>query len=180
MESNLWFAFVGLIGAGIGALGVIAGQMISAKQSEHIEYKRWEQEKLKEVRQVIREYRQERAKPVLDALDRASGVCSLDWGELTILMDEVGYQGEEIKPEEKEAHERERRRLIKENWNKSVDDISTVGRIYDSEVKQALYKALWKGVGRIPEARKDEDVKEIDNAYKKLEAWIVKPPDEEP
>jgi hypothetical protein len=178
MESNLWFAFIGLIGAVIGALGVIAGQWISARHSERIEYKRWEQEKLKEVRQAMREYRQERARPVLNALDRASGVCSLDWGDLTILMDEIGYQGEEIKPEEQEAYEKEKRKRLKESWNKSVDDISTVGRIYDSEIREALYKALWKGVGRM-EARKDEDIKMIDNAYRKLEAWILRPPDKE-
>ena len=64
MESGIWLA----IGAVIGALGVIAGQLISAKRGERIEHNRWTQEKAKEVRQAIRENRKERARPIMEAL----------------------------------------------------------------------------------------------------------------
>ena len=177
MEFNLWVAFVGLIGAVIGALGAVAGQWISAKHGESVERDRWQQEKAREMRQAIREYRKERAKPILDALDRASGVYSVGWDTLTSIMDEIGYYGEQIKPEQKEEHEKEQNKRLQERLHNLVDDVASVGRIPEPEIRKTLYKALWKGVTR-PEVQEGKHLAEIDDAYKELEGWIFKSPEE--
>ncbi len=177
MESILWVAFVGLIGAVIGTLGTMAGQWINAKHGERVERDRWQQEKAKEIRQAIREYRKDRAKPILDALDRASGVYSVGWDKLTSIMEAIGYYGEEIKPEQKEAYEKENNKRLQERlWN-LANDVASVGRIPEPEIRKTLYKALWKGVTR-PEVQESEHLAEIDDAYKELEGWIFKSPEE--
>ena len=58
--------------------------------------------------------------------------------------------------------------------------MSSVGRIPDPEIRKVLYRALWKGVTRPDsyevEYQKVEYLKGVDDAYKKLEAWIAMPP----
>jgi hypothetical protein len=166
-------AIYALGGAVVGALGAVIAQLVTAKHTERTESARWERERAKEEEQRICEFRKERAKPILEALDRASAVYSVSWGDIDLLTDEIGYHGETIKPGHKEAYEKERASILQERLNKAVEDISTVARIPDAEVRNILYRALWKGITR-PEMQKEEHLREIDEAYCKLEAWIFK------
>jgi H+/gluconate symporter-like permease len=75
-----------LLGAIVGVLGTMIAQWLNAKHVERIEHTKWEQEEAKEVREAIREFRKERAKPILDALDRASLACSMAWRDIEVLM----------------------------------------------------------------------------------------------
>lgn len=165
-------ALSALGGAIIGVLGAIGVQWFGARHSERAEQTKWEHEKAAAQTQAIREFRRERARPVLDALDRASGIHWLPWEDLNMLMDETGYSGETIAPEQKEAYEKERTKRLRERFDTVVGDMSSVARIPDDKVRLVLYRALWKGVTR-PETEEDvKHMKELDEAYRTLEKWV--------
>lgn len=153
----------------LGGLLVFATNWFTSRQSAKVEEQKWKQEELREVRRDIVRFREERAKPIMEALDRATR--SWDAESYFELADLVGYQGEKIdhKSEEYKKELNERR---KKHLNQLIDDISSARIIHDETIRKLVTQVLWQSTE--PEAD-DKYMKRLQDAYLQLEKWIFYP-----
>jgi len=153
----------------IGGLLVFAGQWFASRQSAKVEEKKWEQEELREVRRDMVRFREQRAKPIIEALDRAAH--RWDYESYTELADVVGYEGEvvDITSDEYKRKSYERR---KEYFEQLQDDISAASTIHDDSVRKLVTQVLCQSTDPGHDAQFS---KRIGDAYLQLEKWIFNP-----
>ena len=154
----------------IGGFLVFAGHWFASRQSTKVEIQKWKQEGLREVRRDIVRFREERAKLVFEALDRAAHRWDVD--SIIELADAVGYEGEKVdrNSEEYEQRRKEHKRKYFEQMQK---DISSAGVIHDPDIRKAVTQVLWQSTE--PEAAPDKGFPTLQDAYLRLENWIFNP-----
>jgi len=159
-----------IISVFIGGLLVFAGQWFASRQSAKTEALKWKQEKLREVRRDIVKFREERSKPVFEAIDRVAHRWDVD--SIIELADAVGYEGE--KADNKSEEYKQRRKEQKQKYfDQMKKDISSVSVIHDSDIRKAISRILWQSTD--PELIPDKDTPTLQDAYLKLENWIFNP-----
>jgi len=153
----------------LGGLLVFAAQWFASRQNTKTEAQKWKQEELREGRRDMVRFRQERAKPIIEALDRATR--RWDAESYFQLADLVGYHEAE-KVENSEEHKKEVGERRKKYIHQLMDDISAATTIHDEKVRKLVLQALWQSTE--PEA--DEKYHErLREAYLRLENWIFNP-----
>lgn len=154
----------------IGGLLVFLGHWFASRQSAKVEAQKWKQEKLREVRRDIVRFREERAKPVFEALDRVAHRWDID--SIIELADAVGYEGEKVNSNSEEYKER-RREQKREYFEQMKKDISSARVIHDPGIRKAVSQVLWQSTD--PELIAEESSPSLQDAYLKLENWIFNP-----
>lgn len=169
MDTESIILILGSIGAAIiGGSLVFLGQWFTSRQSAKLETQKWKQEELREGRRDIVRFRQERARPIIEALDRATR--RWDAESYFELADMVGYEGETVENSEERKKELQERR--KKYVDQLVDDISAATTIHDEKVRKLVTQILWQSTQ--PEA--DNEYQErLREAYLHLENWIFNP-----
>lgn len=152
----------------VGGLLVFATQWFSSRQSAKTEAKKWKQEELREGRRDIVRFRQERARPIIEALDRATRRWDAD--SYFELADLVGYEGEKVENsgEHKEQLQERRRKYM----NQLMDDISAATTIHDEKIRKLVTQILWQSTQPEADNKYQERLRE---AYLQLENWIFNP-----
>ncbi len=159
-----------LISVFIGGLLVFAGQWFASRQSAKTEAQKWKQDELREVRRDIVRFREERAKPIFEALDRVAHTWDID--SLVELADAVGYEGKKVdtKSEEYEQQAKERRQKRFERIQK---DISSASIIHDPTIRKAVTQLLWRSID--PDVPLTVGSPSIQEVSLRLENWIFNP-----
>lgn len=152
----------------LGGLLVFAAQWLSSRQSAKTEAQKWKQEEIREGRRDIVRFRQERARPIIEALDRATR--RWDPESYFQLADQVGYQGEKV--ENSEEHQEQVQERRERYVNQLVDDISAATTIHDEEVRKLVIQVLWQSTEPEADSKYEDRLRE---AYLQLENWIFKP-----
>lgn len=132
----------------IGGLLVFAAQWFATRQSGKLEIQKWKQEELREGRRDIVRFREGRAGPIIEALDRATRRWDAD--SYFELADLVGYQGDKV--DNSEEHKKELNERRKRYMNQLMDDISAATTIHDESVRRLVTQVLWQSTE--PEADK--------------------------
>lgn len=143
----------------IGALLVVSGQWFLSRQNAKTEY-----------REAVRKFREERARPVFEALDRVSR--RWDYESYLELADLVRFEGEEINKDSDE-YKRQRKERRKRTFEQAQDDISTADTIADEGVRKLVKKVLWANLD--PNLVRDQSAPTLHDAYLQLEKWVFKP-----
>jgi hypothetical protein len=158
-----------LISVVTGGLLVFAGQWFSSRQSAKVEAQKWRQEELREVRRGIVRFREERTKPVFEALDRVAHSWDVD--SLFGLAEAVGLEGEKVDTENEEYKQR-RKRQKEKYFAQMKQDISSAGVIHDPDVRKAVTRVLYESI----EAEGyPQGSPTLQDAYLGLEKWIFNP-----
>lgn len=164
------FDFSNIVSVLIGALLVFAGQWFASRQSAKVEVQKWKQEELREVRRDIVKFREERAKPVFEALDRVAHRWDID--SVFNLAEAVGYEGEKVNRDSDEYKQR-RREQKREYFEQMQKDISSARVIHDSDIRGAVSQILWQSTDPEAIVRKDSPI--LQDVYLRLENWIFNP-----
>lgn len=154
----------------LGGLLVFAAQWFVSRQNAKVEERKWRKEELREIRRDIARFREGRARPVFEALDKVAHRWDID--SIIELADSVGYEGEPVdkKSEEYEQRKREQKREYFELMKK---DISSASVIHDPDLRNMLMQLMWQSTQ--PDAMPDESTPTLQDAYLKLEKWIFNP-----
>jgi len=153
----------------IGGLLVFAGHWFTSRQSTKVEMQKWKQEELREVRRDVVSFREERVKPIIEALDRAAHRWDAEsHSELAAI---VGYHGEEVDVKS-EKYKRKRHERRKKYFEQLKDDISAASTIHDESVRRLVTQVLWQSTEPEAEPQFSERLQE---AYLQLENWIFNP-----
>lgn len=127
-------------------------------------------EREKERRQAVRQYRERRVEPVIEALDRA--MARWDWESLVELSQAIGYSGENVEGGDEERKQRQheaQKRLFEEVQR----DISAARTIPDHELRRFVVSALWRSTDR--ESYDEKLSLDLGEAYRRLEDWMFGP-----
>ncbi len=162
------FDFGNLISVLVGGLLVFAAQWLASRQSAKTEAQKWKQEELREGRRDIVKFRQERARPIIEALDRATR--RWDAESYFELADLVGYEGETV--ENSDEHKKDLQERRKKYMNQLMDDISAATTIHDEKVRKLVTQVLWQSTEPEADNKYQERLRE---AYLQLENWIFNP-----
>ena len=157
-----------LVSVLVGGLLVFAAQWFASRQSAKTEAQKWKQEELREGRRDIVRFRQERARPIIEALDRATRRWDAD--TYFELADLVGYDGEKV--ENSEEHKKQLQERRKKYMNQLVDDISAATTIHDERIRKLVTEILWQSTEPEADQKYQERLRE---AYLQLENWIFNP-----
>lgn len=161
---------MGSVGSAIiGGSLVFLGQWFASRQSAKTEAQKWKQEELREARRDMVRFRQERAKPIIEALDRATR--RWDAESYFQLADLVDYHESE-KAETSEEHREEIKERRRKYIHQLMDDISAATTIHDEKVRKLVLQVLWQSTE--PEANKEYHER-LREAYLQLENWIFNP-----
>jgi len=164
------FDISNLISVLIGGLLVFFGHWFTSRQSAKIEIQRWKQEELREVRRDIVRFREKRAKPVIEALDRMAHTWDFD--SIIELADAIGYEGE--KPDTKgEEYKQQQRERKQKRFTRIQEDISSANVIHDPDLRKAVTKLLWTSTD--PNAIPPKDTPSLQDVSHELENWIFNP-----
>ena len=167
---QLWDATLEIISVIIGGLLVIAGQWIASRQSAKIEVQKLKQDELKEVRRDIVKFREERARPILEALDRVANSWSVD--SYVELAENIGIESEKIDTNSEEYRKMTRGRK-KQYFEQMQKDISSASVIHDPVLRKAVNKVLWLSLD--PDAILQKGDPTLQEVYQGLEDWIFNP-----
>jgi hypothetical protein len=154
----------------LGGLLVFFAQWFASRQNAKTEAQRWKEEELRETRRDIVRFREERTRPVFEALDRLAEEWDTD--SIIDLAEATGYKGEEIdiKSEEYQQKVKERKRKRFEQIQK---DISSASRIHEPKVRKAVTELLWAGTD--PDNIRPEGAPTLQEVSSRLENWIFNP-----
>lgn len=151
----------------IGGLIVLLGQWLNTLKSEKLESIKWKHEESKRHHEAISRFRELRAKPIIEALDRAAR--RWDFEAHVELMEAAGYRGEHI-----DVDSNEYKRQVAEGRRKYIeqlqDDISAADTIHDDEIRTLIKDVLWRTVD--PDYRGKDFPDKLKEAYLKLENWM--------
>jgi hypothetical protein len=151
----------------IGGSLVLLGQWLTTLRSEKLESIKWQHEESKRQHEAISKFRELRAKPIIEALDRAAR--RWDWEAHVELMDLAGYKEEHI-----DVDSDEYKRQVAERRRKYIqqlqDDISAADTIHDDEIRTSIKDVLWRSVD--PDYRGKDFPDKLKEAYLKLENWM--------
>lgn len=153
----------------VGGLLVFAAQWFASRQNAKTEAQRWKQEELREGRRDIVRFRQERARPIIEALDRATRRWDAD--SYFELADLVGYHESEV-VENSEEHKKDLKGRRRKYMNQLMDDISAATTIHDEKVRKLVMQVLWQSAEPEAQEKYQERLRE---AYLQLENWISNP-----
>ena len=158
-----------ILSAIIGGLLVFGGQWLASRQHVKTEAKKWELERQREIRQDIVRFREQRTKPVFEALDRAAHAW--DVNSMMELAKVTGYEFEVVDPSSEEY-----KKQAKESKRKYVsqlqDDICATATIHDEKVRNLVANVLWQSPNSDADERYEQKLHE---AYSQLENWIFNP-----
>ena len=158
-----------LISVIVGGLLVFAAQWSASRQSAKTEVQKWKQEELREARRDTVRFRQERARPIIEAIDRANR--RWDAESYFQLADSIGYYESE-KTDNSEARKIEIKERRREYIHQLMDDISAANTIHDEKVRNLVVQVLWQSTE--PETSQDY-YDRLREAYLQLENWIFSP-----
>jgi hypothetical protein len=149
--------------------------MLSVRFVEHYlqskrETERQKLEKERQTREAISKFREQRARPIIEALDRATH--RWDYGTHTELADMVGYEGESVDIQSEEFKQ-ELRESRKKYFEQLQDDISAASTIHDDAIRKLVTQVLWASAD--PNLIIKEGSPTLKDAYLKLERWIFEP-----
>ena len=159
-----------VVSAMIGGSLVFLGQWFTSRQSYKTEVQKWKQEEQREVRRDIVRFREDRAKPVFEALDRVAHRWDID--SIIELAEAVGYEGEKVNRDSDEYKQRKREQK-REYFDKMQKDISSARVIHDSDIRGAVSQILWQSTDPEAIVRKDSPI--LQDVYLRLENWIFNP-----
>ena len=168
--AQMQFDVSNLLAVLLGGLLVFVAQWFASRQNAKTEAQRWKKEELREVRRDIVRFREERTRPVFEALDRVAEHWDTD--SIIALADATGYTGEkvDIESEEYQQQVEERRRKRFEQIQK---DISSASRIHEPEIRKAVTELIWTGTE--PEGTSLEGTPNLQEVSIRLENWIYNP-----
>lgn len=158
-----------IISVVIGGLLVFGGQWFVSWQSTRVETQKWKHDELREIRRDMVKFRENRTKPIIEALDRATH--EWDFPSYMELADLVGYKGEPVDTESEE-YKKEHKEQTKKRLNQLIDDISAAGTIHDRSIRELVTRVLWQSAD--PD-QADEYTKNLQDAYLQVEKWIFNP-----
>lgn len=158
-----------LVSVIIGGLIVLSGQWLTTLRSEKLESAKWQHEESKRQHDAISKFREIRAKPIIEALDRAAH--RWDYEAHVELMETAGYHGEDSHIDTN-SEEYKKQVAVKrgEYVQQLKDDISAASTIYDDEIRTLITNVLWRTVD--PDYRGKDFPEKLKEAYLKLEKWI--------
>lgn len=159
-----------VVSAMIGGSLVFLGQWFTSRQSSKTEVQKWKQEEQREVRRDIVRFREDRAKPVFEALDRVAHRWDID--SIIELAEAVGYEGEKVNRDSDEYKQRKREQK-REYFDKMQKDISSARVIHDSDIRGAVSQILWQSTDPEAIVRKESPI--LQDVYLRLENWIFNP-----
>lgn len=159
-----------IVSAMIGGSLVSLGQWFTSRQSARVEERKWRQEELREVRRDVVKFREERSKPVIEALDRVAHRWDID--SIIDLAEATGYEGEKVDRDSEEYKQRKREQKGK-YFVQMQKDISSARVIHDSDIRGAVSQILWQSTDPEAIVRKDSPI--LQDAYLRLENWIFNP-----
>ena len=157
-----------LVSVVIGGLLVFAGQWFASRQSARMEERKWKQEQLREVRRDVVRFREERARPVFEALDRVAH--RWDYDSVAELADKMGLVAEKVDTTTDEYKQRQRERK-EERFAQMKSDIAVTYTIHDPVVRKTVSQVLWNSTD--PDFVPDMGSPTLQDAYLKLEDWVV-------
>ena len=154
----------------IGGSLVFLGQWFTSRQSSKTEVQKWKQEEQREVRRDIVRFREDRAKPVFEALDRVAHRWDID--SIIELAEAVGYEGEKVNRDGNEYIQQKREQKRK-YFDQMQKDISSARVIHDSDIRGAVSQILWQSTDPEAIVRKGSPI--LQDVYLRLENWIFNP-----
>lgn len=159
-----------IVSAIIGGLLVFGGHLFTSRQHTRVEAIKWQQQEERERREAISRFREQRARPVFEALDRAAH--RWDFDSYAELGDIVGYEGERVDTKSEE-YKRQRSERRKKYFEQLQDDISVADVIHDDAVRKIIKKILYASADADSAIEKDSPT--LKDAYLQLEKWIFEP-----
>jgi hypothetical protein len=154
----------------LGGLLVFAAQWFASRQSAKTEAQKWKQEEIREVRKDIVRFREERTRPVFEALDRLAE--NWDFDSTFDLAEAIGYEGEHV-DRESEEYKQKLKEMRRKRFEQLQKDISSASRIHEPETRRAVAKLLWAGT--TPDDILPEGTASLEEVSIKLENWIFNP-----
>lgn len=154
----------------IGGLLVFAGQWFASYKNAKIEERKWRQEALREVRRDVVKFREQRVKPIIEALDRVADRWDVE--SILELADATGYAGEKIDSSTEEYKRQSHERKAK-YFEQMKSDIAAASVIHDPDVRRTITRVLRESID--PEFVTEENSPTLQGAYLKLENWIFNP-----
>lgn len=173
--------FGNIISVLIGGLLVFGGQWFASRQTvklelsklryqEFIEQNGMRFQETKDRCESITKFRQERAKPVFEALDKVSHRWDSD--SYFDLAESLAYRGKTVDPNDKEYKEKQEEWKAK-RFQQIIDDISACDVIQDTQLRNAITKLIRNSIE--PDMPLPEGSLSLDEVYKRLENWIFNP-----
>jgi hypothetical protein len=165
----------------IGGLLVFGGQWFASRQTAKLELNKLKYQDIAEQNRMrfqedkercesITKFRQERAKPVFEALDRVSHMWDSD--SYFDLAESLALRGKTIDPNDEEYKKKQEERKTK-RFQQIVDDISACDVIQDTQLRNAITKLIRNSID--PDMLLPEGSMSLDEVYTKLENWIFNP-----
>jgi hypothetical protein len=170
-----------ILSAFIGGLLVFGGQWFASRQTAKLELSKLKYQEITEQNRMrfqeskdrsesITEFRQKRAKPVFEALDRVSH--NWDSDSYFELADSLAYHGKPVDPNDEE-YNKKREEWKAKRFQQIQDDISSCNVIHDTKLRQAITKLIWNSID--PDIPPPEGSSSLDEVYTRLENWIFNP-----
>lgn len=170
-----------ILSAFIGGLLVFGGQWFASRQGAKLELNKLKHQEIfeqnnmkfqetKDRRDSITKFRQERAKPVFEALDRVSHAWDSD--SYLELAESLGYQDTTVDPHDEE-HKKRQEEWKNIHFKQIQNDISACQVIHDSELRKAIIKLIWHSID--PDMPPPKGTLSLDEVYTRLENWIHNP-----
>lgn len=160
-----------IVGVILGGLLVFVTHWFTSRQSAKVETQRWKQEELREVRKDIVRFREERAKPIFEALDRMAHTWDID--SIVELADAVGYEGEKVVDTKSEEYKQQQKERKRKRFGQMQEDISSANIIHDPVLRKAVTQLLWTSTD--PDAIPVEGTPSLQDVSRQLENWIFNP-----
>lgn len=115
-------------------------------------------------------FREERAKPVFEALDRMARIWDID--SLAELADAVGYEGKKVDTKSEE-YKQQRRERMQKRFEQTQKDISSASIIHDPGIREVVTQLLWRSTD--PDAILPKGSPSLQEVSLRLENWIFNP-----
>lgn len=143
----------------IGGLLVFAAQWFLSRQHTK-----------RERREAVRRFREQRARPVFEALDRVAH--SWDYDSFAELAEMIGVEGTKV-DSNSEDYKQRRREQKRKNFEQLQEDISAANTIPDDAIRKTVKEVLYASVD--PNSIIEKDSPTLKDAYLQLERWIFEP-----
>lgn len=154
----------------IGGLLVFGTQWFSSRQHAKVESIKWQHQEERERGEGIRRFREQRARPVFEALDRAAHRWDIE--SFAELADMIGFEGTKVDFNSEEYKQR-RREQKRKYFEQLQADISAADIIHDDAIRRIIKEVLYASVD--PDLIMENDSPTLKDAYVQLEKWIFEP-----
>ena len=154
----------------LGGLLVFVAQWFASRQNAKTEAQRWKKEELREVRRDIVRFREERTRPVFEALDRVAE--HWDYDSIYDLAEATGYEGDHVDTESEE-YKQKLKEIRRKRFEQIRKDISSTSRIHEPDIRKAVTELLWAGIA--PHGIPPKGTPTLQEVSTRLENWIFNP-----